>query len=370
MKPLASVEPKPSHGISRWRVGLLALGLSLGLASASAAAPLKVAFVYVGPVGDAGWSYAHDQGRLALEKELGAQVKTTYVESVPEGADAERVIRQLAVDGNQLIFTTSFGYMEATVKVARMFPKVVFEHATGFKKTKNLGVYETRFYEGAYLLGVLAGGTTKSNTLGFVGSFPIPEVIRNIDAFTLGAQSVNPKIKTKVIWVNTWYDPGKERQAAETLIAQGADVMCQNTDSPATLQVAQEKGVYACGWDSDMSRFAPKAQISANINNWGPYYIKVAREVIAGTWKPSDTKLGIADGGVKLAPVLPSVPAAAVKAFEDKKAAIAAGTFAPFQGPIKDQSGTVKVPAGSMMSVPEMMAINWYVAGVEGSIPK
>ncbi|MDB5971561.1 MAG: family transporter substrate-binding protein [Hydrocarboniphaga sp.] len=358
---------------SGWLSGLLGAGLVLSASAASAeplTTPLKVAFVYVGPVGDAGWSYAHDQGRLALEKELGAAVKTTYVESVPEGADAERVIRQLAVDGNQLIFTTSFGYMEATVKVARMFPKVAFEHATGFKQAKNLGIYETRFYEGAYLLGVLAGGTTKSNTLGFVGSFPIPEVIRNIDAFTLGAQSVNPKIKTKVIWVNTWYDPGKERQAAETLIAQGADVMCQNTDSPATLQVAQEKGVYACGWDSDMGKFAPKAQLSANINNWGPYYIKVARSVIAGTWKPAETKLGIADGVIKLAPVAAAVPAATVKAFEETKAAIAAGSFYPFQGPIKDQAGTVKVAAGAMLTQAEMMSINWYVAGVEGSIPK
>ena len=353
----------------RWFCAAFAAALSLS-AAAAAPAPLKVAFVYVGPVGDAGWSYAHDQGRLALEKELGAQVKTTYVESVPEGADAERVIRQLAVDGNQLIFTTSFGYMEATVKVARMFPKVAFEHATGFKMAKNLGIYETRFYEGAYLLGVLAGGTTKSNTLGFVGSFPIPEVIRNIDAFTLGAQSVNPKIKTKVIWVNTWYDPGKERQAAETLIAQGADVMCQNTDSPATLQVAQEKGVHACGWDSDMAKFAPKAQLSANINNWGPYYIKVAKDVIAGTWKPTETKLGLADGVIKLAPVSDAVPAATTKVFEDKKAAIAAGKFFPFQGPIRDQAGTVKVAAGAVLPLADLMSINWYVAGVEGSIPK
>ncbi len=352
-----------------WLARLLGLGLSI-IAVAAPAAPLKVAFVYVGPVGDAGWTYAHDQGRLALEKELGGQVKTTYVESVQEGADAERVIRQLAVDGNQLIFTTSFGFMEATVKVARAFPKVAFEHATGFKMAKNLGIYETRFYEGAYLLGVLAGGTTKSNTLGFVGSFPIPEVIRNIDAFTLGAQSVNPKIKTKVIWVNTWYDPGKERQAAETLVAQGADVMCQNTDSPATLQVAQEKGVYACGWDSDMAKFAPKAQISANVNNWGPFYIKVAKEVIAGTWKPVETKWGLAEGVIKLAPVAPTVSKAAVKAFEDKKAAIVAGTFHPFQGPIKDQSGAVRVAEGSSLPLAQLMSINWYVAGVDGSIPK
>jgi simple sugar transport system substrate-binding protein len=347
------------------------LGLVLALGSGIAAAePLKVAFVYVGPVGDAGWSYAHDQGRLMLERELGDQVQTTYVESVPEGADAERVIRQLAVDGNQLIFTTSFGYMEPTLKVARMFPKVRFEHATGFKTAKNVGVYETRFYEGAYLLGVLAGGMTKSNTLGFVASFPIPEVVRNIDAFTLGAQSVNPNVRTRVIWVNAWYDPGKERQAAETLVAQGADVMCQNTDSPATLQVAQEKGLYACGWDSDMSRFAPRAQLSANINNWGVYYVKVARDVLAGTWQPQRTQWGIAEGAIRLAPVLPVVPEAVKKAFDDKYAAIQAGRFHPFTGPIRDQTGAVRVAEGAVLPAAELMSLNWYVAGVEGSLPR
>ena len=192
-----------------------------------AAEPLKVGFVYVGPIGDAGWTYAHDQGRLALEKALGAQVKTTYVESVPEGADSERVIRKLATEGNKLIFTTSFGYMNPTEKVAKAFPNVIFEHATGYKTAKNMGNYEARFYEGAYLLGVVAGKMTKKNSLGIVASFPIPEVLRNINAFTLGAQSVNPAIKTKVIWVNSWYDPAKERQAAETMIAQGVDILGQ-----------------------------------------------------------------------------------------------------------------------------------------------
>lgn len=352
---------------SRLLACLAGLALSVGSASAE---PLKVAFVYLGPIGDAGWTYAHEQGRQMLIKELGDQVKTTYVESVPEGADAERVIRQLAADGNKLIFTTSFGYMEPTLKVAKMFPGVMFEHATGYKTAKNMGVYESRFYEGAYLLGILAGEMSKSDTLGFVGSFPIPEVIRNINAFTLGAQSVNPKIKTKVIWVNTWYDPGKERQAAETLVAQGADVMCQNTDSPATLQVAQEKGVYACGWDSDMVKFAPKAQLSANINNWGPYYVQQAKAVIAGTWKADDTKWGLTEDTVKLAPVLSTVPPAAVKVFEAKKLAIKEGKFHPFQGPIKDQSGAVKVAEGSVLPMADLMSFNWYVQGVEGSIPK
>jgi simple sugar transport system substrate-binding protein len=332
--------------------------------------PLKVGFVYVGPVGEAGWSYAHDQGRQALEKAFGGKVKTTFVESVPEGADAERVVRQLAADGNKVIFTTSFGYMNATVKVAQSFPNVIFEHATGYKTTKNVGVYEASFYEGAYLLGVLAGKMTKSNTLGFVGSFPIPEVVRNINAFTLGAQSVNPKIKTKVIWVNTWYDPAKERQAAESLIGQGADVLCQNTDSPATVQVAQEKGVFAFGWDSDMTKFAPKAHLTANTNNWGVLYTYLIKEVLAGTWKPEVLKWGLKEGLVVMAPLGPAVTPAAAKAFEEKKKAIIEGKFTPFQGPVKDQSGAIKVAAGSTMPLEGLMSMNFYVDGVEGTLPK
>src|SRR3981189_965837 len=259
-------------GQRRFRRAIVAGAASMfaaGLMPARAAdEPLKVAFIYVDPVGDTGWSYQHDMGRRELERVLGSKLKATFGESVPATADAERVIRQLAVSGNQLIFTTSFGYMEPTLRVAKLFPKVKFEHATGYKTAANVVTYQTRFYEGAYLLGVLAGKTTKSNTLGFVGSFPIPEVIRNIDAFTLRARSVNPKAVLKVIWGDRWYDPGKERQAAEALIAQGADVLGQNTNSPAIVQVAQEKGVYAFGWDTEMSRFAPKAHLSANTNNW------------------------------------------------------------------------------------------------------
>ncbi|MYM95763.1 BMP family ABC transporter substrate-binding protein [Duganella vulcania] len=339
-------------------------------ASVFAAEPLKIGFVYVGPVGDAGWTYAHDQARLAMEKELGAKVKTTYVENVPEGADAERVIRKLVAEGNKLIFTTSFGYMNPTEKVAKTTPGVVFMHATGFKTGKNLGTYESRLYEGAYLNGVIAGKMTKSKTLGFIASFPVPEVIRNINAFTLGAQSVNPGVKTKVIWVNSWYDPAKERQAAETLVAQGADVMAQNTDSPATLQVAQEKGVYAFGWDSDMSKFAPKAHLTAATNNWAPYYIETAKAVIAGTWKTGEYRGGMKEGMVKMSALNAVVPADAAKAFEEKKAALTAGTFAPFTGPIKDQSGVIKYAAGVAAPVKDLLSMNFYVQGVEGSIPK
>jgi basic membrane protein A len=354
-------------------IALATLAVSLGLAAAGPARaeePLKVAFIYVGPIGDAGWTYAHDQGRLAMEKAMGNKVKATFVESVPEGADAERVIRKLAADGNKLIFTTSFGYMNPTEKVAKAFPKVVFEHATGFKTSNNMGVYETRQYEGAYLNGVIAGKMTKSNTLGVVASFPIPEVVRNINAFTLGAQSVNPGIKTKVIWVNSWYDPAKERQAAETLIAQGVDVLNQNTDSPATLQVAQEKGKYAFGWDSDMSKFAPKAHLTAATNYWGDFYTDTAKAVIAGTWKSGEVRGGLKEGMIRMSPLNPAVTPAAAKAFEEKKAAIASGKFHPFQGPLKDQSGAIKVAAGSVMPLKELMSLNYYVQGVEGSIPK
>ncbi|QGZ40322.1 nucleoside-binding protein [Pseudoduganella flava] len=347
--------------------------LSTALAAfgpAHAEEPLKVGFVYIGPVGDAGWTYAHEQGRLQMEKALGGKVKSTYVENVPEGADSERVIRKLAADGNKLIFTTSFGYMNATEKVAKAFPNVVFQHATGFKTMKNMGSYEARLYEGAYLQGIIAGKMTKTNTLGMVGSFPVPEVIRNINAFTLGAQSVNPKIRTKVVWVNSWYDPAKERQAAETLIAQGADVLTQNTDSPATLQVAQEKGKYAFGWDSDMQRFAPKAHLTASTNQWGGYYTEVAKAVMAGTWKTGQVHGGLTEGMVKMSPLNPVVPADAAKLFEEKKAAFTSGKAKPFQGPIKDQSGAIKVAAGAELPMKDVLSMNFYVQGVEGTIPK
>jgi simple sugar transport system substrate-binding protein len=354
-------------------IALAALAASFSLAAgvpAQAQDPLKVAFVYVGPVGDAGWTYAHEQGRLAMEKAMAGKVKSTYVENVPEGADAERVIRKLAADGNKLIFTTSFGFMNPTEKVAKAFPNVVFEHATGFKTGKNMGVYETRQYEGTYLQGVIAAKMSKTGTIGFVGSFAVPEVIRNINAYTLGAQSVNPNIKTKVIWINSWYDPAKERQAAETLIAQGADVLTQNTDSPATLQVAQEKGKYAFGWDSDMARFAPKAHLTASTNYWGDFYTRTAQAVMAGTWKTAEVRGGLMEGMVRMSPLNAAIPADVAKLFEEKKAAIISGKIKPFQGPLKDQSGAVKVAAGAQMPDKDVHAMNFYVQGVEGTIPK
>ncbi|MFL6632704.1 MAG: BMP family ABC transporter substrate-binding protein [Massilia sp.] len=352
---------------------LLALALMSSLSAAlpaHAADPLKVAFVYVGPVGDAGWTYAHEQGRQAMEKALAGKAVTTYVENVPEGADAERVIRKLAVDGNKLIFTTSFGFMNPTEKVAKAFPDVVFEHATGFKLAKNMGVYETRQYEGTYLQGVIAAKMSKTGTIGFVGSFPVPEVIRNINAYTLGAQSVNPAIRTKVVWINSWYDPAKERQAAETLIAQGADVLTQNTDSPATLQVAQEKGKYAFGWDSDMVKFAPKAHLTATTNSWGDFYTRTAQAVMARTWKSAEVRGGLMEGMVKMSPLNAAIPADTAKLFEAKKAALIGDRLKPFQGPLKDQSGALKVAAGSELSLADLKGMNWYVQGVEGTIPK
>ena len=354
------------------RLATVAVCLSLlGVAVHAAGEPVKVAFVYVDPVGDTGWSYQHDVARRELERVLGAQVKTTYIESVPATADAERVIRQLAVAGNQLIFTTSFGYMEPTLRVAKLFPKVKFEHATGYKTAANVSTYETRFYEGAYLLGVLAGKTTKSNVLGFVGSFPIPEVIRNIDAFTLGARSVNRKATTKVIWVDTWYDPGKERQAAEALIAQGADVLAQNTDSPAIVQTAEQRGVHAFGWDSDMSKYGPNAQLTANTENWAGYYIDEVRKVIAGTWTGGrQIASGIKENMVALTPLNKSVSAEVSRLFEEKKRDIVDGKLVPFTGPLNDNMGVVKLAAGSALTHEQLMAINWYVEGIDGSIPK
>jgi simple sugar transport system substrate-binding protein len=349
---------------------LLAIAAVLDVAHA-ATGPLKVAFIYVGPVADGGWSYEHNLGRLALEHEFGAKIETTFVENVPESADAERVIRQLAAKNYDLIFTTSFGFMEPTLKVAKLFPHTHFEHATGYKTAANVVTYQGRMYEGAYLVGVLAGRMSKTNTLGYVASFPIPEVIRNIDAFTLGARSVNPKIHTKVVWADTWYDPGKERQAAEALIAQGADILCQNTDSPAVVQVAEEKGMHAFGWDSDMSKYGPHAMLTANTENWGAYYIDEVRKLQDGTWSGNrQMRWGLKEGLVMLTPLNPAVPPDVARLFESKKQAIIAGTLTPFAGPIKDNAGALKVPAQGEVSIDDLMSINWFVDGVDAVLPK
>jgi basic membrane protein A len=337
--------------------------------SAMAAEPLKIAFVYLGPVGDGGWTYAHDQGRAAMVAKLGDKVQATIVENVPESADAERVLRDLATKGNKVIFTTSFGYMDSTLKVAKSFPKVEFYHATGYKSAPNVTTYNTRMYEPAYLAGIIAGHVSKSGVLGFVASFPIPEVLRNINAYTMGARSVNPKITTKVVWISSWFDPSKERQAAETLIGQGADVLLQNTDSSAVLQTAQDKGVHAFGWDSDMTKYAPKAHLASVIEVWGGYYTKVAEDMLAGKPLKKAVWGGIKDGMNDLVSVSDALPDAAKKMVADKKAAMAAGQFNVFSGPIKGQDGSMLVAAGKTLTDKEIDSIKWYVEGVEGQVP-
>ena len=330
---------------------------------------LKVGFIYVGPVGDAGWTFAHDNGRKHIEQKFGDKIKTTFVEKVPEGADAERVIRDLVSQGNKLIFATSFGFGDAMEKVAKDHPDVKFEHATGYKTSANLSVYEAKFYEDAYMAGVVAGTMTKTNTLGFVGSFPIPEVLRNINAFTLGARSVNPKVVTKVVWVNTWFDPPKESEAAQALINQRADVLLQNTDSTAVLQTAEKNGKYAFGWDSDMSAFAPKAHLGSAIVNWGPYYEKAVNDVLAGTWKTSDTKWGTKEGANDLIKINDAVPDSAKKRVDEIKSGLKAGTFAVFRGPLKDNSGKIVLEKDVVADDAWKGKINFYVEGVEGKIP-
>ncbi|CAN5259238.1 BMP family ABC transporter substrate-binding protein [soil metagenome] len=338
--------------------------------AAAAAEPLKVAFVYVGPVGDGGWTFAHDNGKKAAEAFFGDKIKTTIVEKVPEGADAERVFRDLATQGNKLIFGTTFGYMEPMLKVAKDFPDVKFEHATGYKTAPNMSTYETKTFEGAYMAGIVAGKTTKSNKLGVVASFPIPEVIRNINAFTLGAQSVNPKVTTAVVWVSSWFDPAKERDAAMTMIGQGVDVLIQNTDSPATLQAAEEKGIRAFGWDSDMSAYGPKAHLASAAIDWGPYYKKAIQSVLDGKWATTETWWGVKEASIDLKNISATVPDDVKKLIEEKKAGLADGSVQVYTGPIVDQSGKEMVPAGKSADVGMMKGMNFYVKGVQGSIPK
>ena len=339
------------------------------VAAAPAAEPLKAAWVYIGPVGDAGWTFAHDQGRKAVEAEFGDKVKTTFVEKVPESADAERVLRDLASQGNKLIFTTSFGYMEPTIKVAQEFPDVKFMHATGYKLAPNVGVYDASFYQDAYISGMIAGAMTKTNTLGFVGSFPIPEVLRNINAFALGAQAINPKAKVKVVWVSTWFDPPKEAEAAQSLINAGADVLLQNTDSSAVLQTAEKAGKYAFGWDSDMSAVAPKAHLASNVVHWGPAYKKYVKEVMDNTWKSERIVWGAKEGVNEVVKIADVVPEEVKKKIDEVKAALKDGSFDVFKGPIADNTGKERLPKDTTADQAWKDKIDFYVAGVEGKIP-
>jgi basic membrane protein A and related proteins len=338
-------------------------------APAPAAGPLKVAFAYVGPVGDAGWTYAHDRGRKAVEAEFGAKVSTSFVENVPEAADAERVIRDMVSQGNRLIFGTTFGYMEPMLKVAADSKDTKFEHATGYKTADNMRTYDSRTYEGAYLVGVIAGKMTTSNTLGVVASIPIPEVIRNIDSFTLGAQSQNPKIKTKVVWVNKWFDPPKEAEGAQALIDQGADVLMQNTDSSAVLQTAEKGKKYGFGWDSDMSKFGPNAHLGSAVIDWAPYYKKAVKDALEGTWKTGQVWWGVKEGAIDVVTISDKVPAATRQLVETIKAGLKDGSFQIWKGPIKDQSGKEVVKAGEVADEKFMLGINFYVQGVDGKLP-
>ncbi len=338
---------------------------------AAPAAPekMKVAFVYVGPVGDAGWSYAHDQGRKYLMEKM-PDVQTTIIESVPEGADSERVITQLAEQGNKVIFTTSFGYMDPTINVAKKYPNVVFMHCSGFKTATNVGTYFGRIEEARYLTGIAAGKATKSNVVGYVAAFPIPEVVRGINGFTLGVRAVNPNAKVKVIWTNTWYDPAKEKQAAVSLLDAGADVIAQHQDTPGPMQAAEEKGKFGIGYNTDMSKMAPKAVLTSAVWNWGPYYVKVIDGVKKGTWKSEQYWGHMNDGIADIAPFGPMVPDDTKKLVNDAKAKIVKGELKIFAGPIKDQAGQVKVPAGTMMADADQLSFNWFVEGVDGTIPK
>jgi basic membrane protein A len=350
--------------MKRLIIGCLALVL-IGFAPVHAQDEMQVGFIYVSPVGDAGWSFAHDQGRLAVEAMEG--VKTAFVEAVPEGPDSERVMLNMARKGYRLIFATSYGYMDPMLKVAKQFPKTVFMHCSGYKLADNMGNYFGRMYQARYLSGMVAGAMTQSKVLGYVAAFPIPEVIRGINAFTLGAQAVNPDVQVRVVWTKTWYDPATEKEAAKSLLDVGADVIAQHQDSPGPQEAAQEKGVYSVGYNSDMSAFAPKSHLTAPIWNWGPYYQSVVDQVRKGSWKSTASWLGMEQGIVDLAPFGPMVPEAVQKKVSARKADLKAGKDTIFTGPIKDQSGKVRIADGVQAADKELLGMTWFVHGVVGT---
>ena len=355
--------------MKKWTILLAALAFSVSAGAAQAAGKLKACWVYVGPVGDFGYSYQHDQGRKAVEKELGDKVETKFLENVAEGPDAERAIERLAREGCKIIFTTSFGFMDATIKVAKKFPKVKFEHATGYKTADNVAIYNARFYEGRYVMGQIAAKMSKTGTAGYIVSFPIPEVVSGINSFMLGAQSVNPNFKVKIVWVNSWYDPGKEADAAKVLFGQGADISVQHTDSTAALQVAQDQGKFGFGQSSDMIKFAPKAQLTANTDDWDGYYVQQVKKVLDGTWKSDNTWGGMDKGMVVLAPFT-NMPDDVKKMAEDTVAKIKSGELKPFMGPITKQDGTVVGEAGKPLADGDVLGMNWYVKGIDDKLPQ
>lgn len=350
-------------------IALMTTTAALSLAAtAEAADKLKACWVYTGPIGDFGYSYQHDQGRLEVEKALGDKVETAYLENVSEGPDADRAFERLAREGCKLIFGTSFGFMDAEVKVAKKFPKVMFEHATGYKTGDNLGIYNARFYEGRYVLGQIAAKESKSGVAGYIVSFPIPEVVMGINSFMLGAQSINPNFKAKIVWVNSWFDPGKEADAAKALFDQGADIIVQHTDSTAALQVAEERKLHGFGQSSDMIKFAPNAQLTSLTDEWGPYYISRVQAAIDGTWKPDNVWLGIKDGAVKLAPFT-NMPDD-VKAMAEATTKKIADGWNPFTGPIAKQDGTPWLKDGEVADDGTLLGMNFYVKGVDDKLPQ
>ncbi len=347
------------------RAGGAAATLPLLGARAFAQEPLKIGFVYVGPVGDFGYTYAHEQGRQEAIAKFGDAISTTIVENVAEGPDSERVIRNLAEDGNQLIFTCSFGFMNPTIKVAKRYPDVKFEHCSGYKRADNVATYNARFYEGREVCGTIAGHMSKSGIAGYIASFPIPEVVQGINGFTLGARKVNPDFQTKVVWVSSWYDPAKEADAAKALFDQGADIIAQHTDSPAALQAAEQRGLMAFGQAWDMSSFAPKAHLTAVENDWGVYYIDRIQKVMDDAWEPTDTWWGFKEGIIRMAPYNERIPEDVVAAAEATRNGIADGSAPVFAGPITDQSGTERVAAGEQIEDAGLLSMDWYVAGVQ-----
>ncbi len=344
------------------------LGVSIGSANAD---PKKVGFIYIGPPGDHGWTYMHDVGRQYMESQLGDAVTSTYIENVPENADAVRAIRKLAASGHDLIFTTSFNYMDQTLEVANEFPDVKFEHATGYKRAPNVSTYSARFYEGRTISGHIAGHLTKTNTIGYIASFPIPEVVRGINAFYLAASKVNPDIKIKIIWAFTWYDPGKEADAANTLINQGADILVQHTDTYAPCQAAEKAGILAFGQASNQEEFCPNAHLTAIEDIWGPYYAQRAKAVVDGTWSEKDTWDGMAEGMVVMSPYNAKLmPTDLIQEAVAMEVAIKDGSLHPFTGPIYDQAGELRVAEGEVADDFMMATMDWYVQGIDGELPQ
>jgi simple sugar transport system substrate-binding protein len=348
----------------------VALGMATG-AFADAHEKTKVGFVYVGPIGDGGWTYEHNKARLAVEEALGDAVETVYVENVAEGPDSERVMTQMALDGADLIFTTSFGYMDATINVAKKFPNVKFEHATGYKRAENVATYSARFYEGRAIQGHIAGKMTKSNIVGYIGSYPIPEVIRGINSAFIHARKANPDVEFRIVWAYTWFDPAKEADAAKVLIEQGADVVLQHTDSTAPQAAAQEAGnVVTFGQASDMAQYAPFPRVSSIIDEWGPYYIARTKAVMDSTWASQDTWDGIGAGMVGIGEISDAVPADVKAEALALKAAIADGSYHPFTGPLNKQDGTPWLAEGEVADDGTLAGMNFYVEGLTGEIPQ